>query len=440
MPDYHPVVEKYGLQVLEAAGFLNDTDVQMTPDLRGQLAIAGYRNPEGEMRKMLHPVFRRDLWTNASKAQFAVMQPSILLATAILDDPVTLCYFHALTVPAKEMETLSLDTCTVRTECKVMEIPEYLTAVEQNEILDKLCKTREWIQWTLTDSLFAATGQTNRIEDEVGNKRPASSSKTAQSMIEISSYFTEVLLYHRALKTNPHDSRHEDIHLDTLLTAGIKPSHLRSQISLNSSMNRTIIQLTITLLHEFTHAFTIAWHERQDSSPSSPSSLHASIADTMQDVLKEPFCPGNKSNEQGFCFENYIFGGVVKPIHTLLPVLSDAFVAQQMCLAVLGLSISQTWDIWAENDGSHDMGIVDDSNNMTSPLERGNDIQFPVPAKWVSWLVGERCWGEEVQRFGLQVAVKVPKVKGWGVVRKEQGERGVWGTGEERWGGCGRGG
>ncbi|KAI5203943.1 hypothetical protein E4T39_03904 [Aureobasidium subglaciale] len=124
MPDYHSVLEKYGLQVLEVAGFLNDTDVEITSDIR-----------------VLHPVFRRNLWRDMTKEQYAMMRPSILLATAILDDPVTLCYFHALAVPAREMKTILLDTFTAKTDCKVVMIPDVLTAVEQREIFNKLCKT-----------------------------------------------------------------------------------------------------------------------------------------------------------------------------------------------------------------------------------------------------------------------------------------------------------
>ncbi|KEQ91570.1 hypothetical protein AUEXF2481DRAFT_462261 [Aureobasidium subglaciale EXF-2481] len=61
-PDYHPILEKYGLKILNRAGFINNNlwkeDAIVGPS--GVLAFAPFRNPGVDEDEMLHPILRRD--------------------------------------------------------------------------------------------------------------------------------------------------------------------------------------------------------------------------------------------------------------------------------------------------------------------------------------------------------------------------------------------
>lgn len=130
-PDYNPVHEKYGLKILNAAGFINSIHPYeaITIGPMGRLYGNSYRNPTWDPAEKLHPVFRRSMWHGISDEQYALLHPALNLASAILDDPTTLNYFHALSQPASSMTTV-LDSDTGLT-CKIVDIPATLTEAQQ---------------------------------------------------------------------------------------------------------------------------------------------------------------------------------------------------------------------------------------------------------------------------------------------------------------------
>ena len=89
------VVHKWGLQMLERAGFLN-VDVLLADDWYmspfGKFA-AEVTNLQRLPDQRIHPVFWKDLWHKTTDTDYDLMRPALILASAFLDDPTTLCLF-----------------------------------------------------------------------------------------------------------------------------------------------------------------------------------------------------------------------------------------------------------------------------------------------------------------------------------------------------------
>ncbi|CAD0099766.1 unnamed protein product [Aureobasidium mustum] len=197
--------------------------------------------------------------------------------------------------------------------------------------------------------------------------------------------------------------------------AGIHTSR-RAPINHISAIYRTGLLLASTLLHEFTHAFAMAYFE---------------IPHTQDpDHVYEPWVRGNRANEQGWSFENYIFGGVVNPYTIGIPPMNPNFTGYlQSVAAPFGFYTHQQWDLWMQNNGySGHVMDSDRKDDQDFPPER----VFPVPQAWVHWLYSDDLWKDQVHRFGLSV-VKVPKLQEWGVTFRCEGEIGAYRTGEDRW-------
>jgi len=148
IPDYPVLIEKYGLQVLEAAGFLNHESNFISKRINGRLASESWRIDQGDtdIETKIHPVLRREMWNRVTDSQYLLIQPALLLATAILDDPVTLCYFHALAEPVTSMDTVSHVSAGLTADCKIMRIPNSLTEDQQRDIYMKLHSMTEYLQ------------------------------------------------------------------------------------------------------------------------------------------------------------------------------------------------------------------------------------------------------------------------------------------------------
>jgi len=138
----------WGFPVLEKAGFINfypgDDDVNMKPLGR----LAGKRNPSGRKTELIHPVLRRGMWKDIEDDQYDLMEPAILLASAILDDPATLAFFHAIA----DTSSMTQFHDATHGPCFVASIPPTLTDQQQTEVYDKVMKTRAWTAWHLMSS------------------------------------------------------------------------------------------------------------------------------------------------------------------------------------------------------------------------------------------------------------------------------------------------
>lgn len=143
-PDWHPLLEKWGLQVFSAAGFINST------------AYGGFgqgQMPEGRLTALtgngpLHPLLREDMWQGLRAGEFTLMEPAIRLASAILDDPETLRFFAGLMVPSDQMPYVNLP--------HIGRCPRFAPSppLDVNALADaykKICDVRGYLVWRLED-------------------------------------------------------------------------------------------------------------------------------------------------------------------------------------------------------------------------------------------------------------------------------------------------
>jgi len=148
-PDYHPILEKSGLKILNAAGFINNLHPleEMGIGPVGQLHFFDWRNPKFDQNERIHPVFRFEMWHGISQQDYELMHHSLILASAVLDDPMVLCYFHAMRQPVASMDTV-IDPDTFLT-CRIVDIPAILTPQQQIETYQAMCDMRRWTYWSI---------------------------------------------------------------------------------------------------------------------------------------------------------------------------------------------------------------------------------------------------------------------------------------------------
>lgn len=177
VPDYPVLLEKYGLQVLEAAGFLNHESDPISKRINGRLASKPWRIDKGatDIETKIHPVFRQSKWDGITDRQYTLMHPALLLATAILDDPVTLCYLYALAEPVASMDTVSHASAGLTADCKIMKIPDSLTDDQQRDTYMKLCRMTTYLyDWGFDNENLDSLAYTASISFQGGEPEPAS--------------------------------------------------------------------------------------------------------------------------------------------------------------------------------------------------------------------------------------------------------------------------
>ncbi|KEQ68065.1 hypothetical protein M436DRAFT_59237, partial [Aureobasidium namibiae CBS 147.97] len=165
---WNDVIAKWGLQVLDAAGFL-DLDFGLphsSQEPRGRYFL---KRPEVWKDETLHPVFRRDMWRDGLlDREWSSMKPAFLLASALLDDPSTMCLFYAVATPSCHVY-LSDPTLPF---CRRLQVPDFLTEAQQASTFQKICDMRQrtYFYWESPANLArlgagAATGATHPIND-----------------------------------------------------------------------------------------------------------------------------------------------------------------------------------------------------------------------------------------------------------------------------------
>ncbi|KAI4743497.1 hypothetical protein E4T50_06100 [Aureobasidium sp. EXF-12298] len=412
MPDYPPLLEKYGMQVLEAAGFLNHKEEKPAGEpagdkINGRLAFQPWRNhtKNPNLQSRIHPVLRRNKWIGIDDHQYSLMVPSLLLASAILDDPVTLTYFYALSMPSAEMDTIKHVSAGLTADCKIMKIPYNLTEAQLVETYHKLFLMTAWLEnWSFYDDGNPVYGYTERIKDKWNHYEP----------IRIKPTFMKILEYDWKSSMGPDEKEYYELLDDILKMAGI-PLSQRAHINSTSAIYRTQWFLAKLMLHEFTHAFCMAYFELPlDWTPGIPT---------------EPWAPSDRCNEQGWAFENFVLGGVLKPMTVGIPPMHIQLHDLQGALVPFGFYTTQFWDRWLGNrKGSH-------YSTMDSDRKEGDEVrqrEYPIPQAWTQWLFSGDLWADQVIRFGLRV-IKVPKPKEWEIPAYKYGRLGRYCTGEDRW-------
>ncbi|THY52790.1 hypothetical protein D6C97_06265 [Aureobasidium pullulans] len=406
-PDYNVLLEKYGMQVLAASGFLNHTGAKMSEEIYGRLAFADFRNPTHEETLKIHPVLRPNMWGKTTPQVYAMIMPVLRLVTAVLDDPVTLSYYHALSSPSDLMDTrVYTFPDGIETECKTMDVPDTLSEAEQRAVYDKMCEMRRWTSWKFetnsNEDWHAIVRPRKASEHDAADYLAASVPGTKQSDISIKRYFLSGLnLIAAHQQSSGHDERYMQAFVDAFTMAGIT-AEKRAKVSLVSAMYRTTLFLAEVMLHEFAHAFSFAYYE-----------THKSFY-----APNDPWVRGNRSNEQGHSFVNHIFGGVFRPI--TVSSMRDEFEDIQYAIAPCGFFTTKTWDVWDYHDEDerqpYDVMEVGNADSYSSPMP--DDIKYPVPQEWTEYMFTKDAWESDVARFGMN-AIKIPKPAEWQIAEHD---------------------
>lgn len=151
--EWSDVIAKWGLQALNKAGFLN-LDLGL-PDMSADPKGRYFSNrPEVWKDEALHPVFRRDMWKHGlSDQEWSAIRPAFLLASALLDDPNTMCLFHAIETPARHLYIMD----PLLKKCIRLHPRDSLTEAEQATVFQRICEMRlyTYFYWETDDNLDA---------------------------------------------------------------------------------------------------------------------------------------------------------------------------------------------------------------------------------------------------------------------------------------------
>ncbi|KAG9644994.1 hypothetical protein KCV04_g4006, partial [Aureobasidium melanogenum] len=381
---WDPISMKWGLQVLEKAGFINlEADVRnnTSADPKGRFFD---KRPSNWRDDLIHPVFRKDMWRNIIDSEWDALRPASLLATAFLDDPTTLCLFHAL---SKSSDHITFQDPNFGT-CKRLQVPATLTEAEQLSTFQKICDMRQWTSFQWEDNATMAMvpvgfGRTYPLDSQ------ASSPYTCQSKITIVRSYCEVLMQYRD-KDKTRD--YQKFFRSVLWEAGVpnirRPEGLSN--NLESAFLRTTFLLANHLLHEFAHAFCFAYFEI-------PS-------------LGLPYYPwvgDSRDNEFGHAMERHVHGGIPWANNFEDPKRPDmGQTLRRGTYAPFGIYFAEKYSQWATPGDANKMHLVKGSEkDFKSPC-----VYYPLAQQQIYNYFLTKTWTENVPRYGLD-AIKFTKIK-----------------------------
>ncbi|KAI4716848.1 hypothetical protein E4T48_06978 [Aureobasidium sp. EXF-10727] len=364
-PKWHALLDKWGFPVLEKAGFLRydapEEDEYMAPI--GRLAKA--RNPSGDDDKLIHPVLRREMWKDINDEEYGLLEPALLLASALLDDPATLTFLYAVA----DVKAMTEFQDTVHGVGKVVSMPTTLTNAQQTAVFEKILAMRSWMTWNfapqrdmLADNAYGLTDWRKDANDE---KMRASSQDCYQSEVFLCQTFLDVLQRYEDDFSNGTSTHKESLEA-WLDRANVPASRRPKVIDATSAYDRTNFFLADTIVHEFAHAFNGAYFPLPDTT--APS---------------EPWIQGNRSNEMGSAFMSYLLGG--EPY---------------------------SMPYYSKDEGERTTTADRDQALATE------QVFYPVPQKWV-WNMGtQETWLHQVPRFGMAV-LRLPRLEDWAIGQKK---------------------
>ncbi|KAI5199428.1 hypothetical protein E4T39_06258 [Aureobasidium subglaciale] len=402
-PDWHPLLEKWGLQVLNKAGFINYKPAKLEQYMDPIGQGAKERNPYENEDERVHPVLRQDMWPNISDDDYELLQPALLLATAILDEPQTIALLYSI---SNDTATLPQFVDPKHGPCKLV-VPMALTDTTDMEVaFERILEMREWTSWQFKSvqdlEKYNALGLTwYRFST---NGRPLEAARP-QAFLD-------------ALRTFDSDVSNDTDHLQDRLTipldlASVPPSRRLRSLDASSAISRTNLYLAQVLIHELSHAFSRAYFQvPTDFEPC------------------EPWIQGNRSNEIGYAVVNHLLNGIPEPTRIQPVGMSAEEDQRQTACPGLGLYFESRWDLWDEESKTRRTKVLTSNTGSGLATQR----VYPVPQRYVHDMNTEETWKNQVPRFGLR-SLHLPKCEDWAVDLLPVGTgKGHWRTGEDRWG------
>ncbi|KAH0394616.1 hypothetical protein KCU89_g11177, partial [Aureobasidium melanogenum] len=400
---WDPITTKWGLQVLEKAGFIN-----LEVDVRNALADPKGRffdkRPSGWRDDPIHPIFRKDMWRNITDLEYDTLRPAFLLASALLDDPTTLCLFHAL---FNTSDHITFQDPNFKT-CRKLQVPTTLTDAEQLSTFHKICDMRQWtsFQWEDTAKMAAipAFGKTGALKAFAsGPQVPTvmlfktttnnSLSHTYRTKISMSRVYCEALMQYQS---KDETSEYQDFFNGILAEAGVPTSRKPSGLSnnLESAHLRTTVLFAGILLHEFAHAFCFAYFAIPDL-----------------DLPTEPWVGDSRDGEFGWAMERHVFGAVAHGSNFTDPRRGDPEQLMRVSLyAPFGIHFTEKPHQWAmPGDASKRYLVKGSEKDFESPC-----VYYPLAQQQIYSYFNTKMWTEDVPRYGLD-AVQYTKISQWAV-------------------------
>ncbi|KAI4852866.1 hypothetical protein E4T44_01212 [Aureobasidium sp. EXF-8845] len=383
-PEVSPLIRKWGLQILEAAGFVNhEPEVgEVYTDPIGRLAKT--RNPLDEPEKQIHPVLRREMFTSITNEDYELMQPALLLASAILDDPTTLHFFYAVSHLAQH----SWITHPKLGKCRVVTVPATLTKAQQTAAIKKIMDMRSWTSWEINDHEYFKDNIALAVTDT--RSPPYHTSSSVDTV-----YKTNITLSPQWIATLK--GFDEDIYSNgveynktvqnILDQAGVPANRRPNKFHLVSAIMRVNVKLATAIVHEFSHAF-----------------VRANVEGPLE-TYSEPWIAGYRSNEMGCAVENHVFGGWFHALPIYDSSQSKSECHKQVITAPFGSHFVDPWDALSRNN-------IRTGELVLSNTPTGQVLSYPIPQRYFYKMHTEEMWGQRVPRYGLN-ALKLPKVYGW---------------------------
>lgn len=96
----------------------------------------------------IHPLLRQEMWQGLRADEYALMEPAIRLASAILDDPDTLRFFAGLMVPSDQMPCVNIPHIG---KCPIYGPSQSLDTTAQADVYKKLLDMRRHMVWRLEE-------------------------------------------------------------------------------------------------------------------------------------------------------------------------------------------------------------------------------------------------------------------------------------------------
>ncbi|KAH0387923.1 hypothetical protein KCU92_g1228, partial [Aureobasidium melanogenum] len=400
---WDPITTKWGLQVLEKAGFINlEVDVRNAfGDPKGRFFD---KRPSGWRDDPIHPIFRKDMWRNITDSEYDTLRPSFLLASALLDDPTTLCLFHAL---LNTSDHITFQDPNFKT-CRKLQVPITLTEAEQLSTFHKICDMRQWtsFQWEDTAKMAAipAFGKTGALKAFAsGPQVPTvmlfktttdnSLSHTYRTKISMSRVYCEALMQYQS---KDETSEYQDFFNGILAKAGVPTSRKPSGLSnnLESAQLRTTVLFAGILLHEFAHAFCFAYFAIPDL-----------------DLPTEPWVGDSRDGEFGWAMERHVFGAVAHGSNfTNLRRGDPEQLMRVSVYAPFGIHFTEKPHQWAmPGDASKRHLVRGSKKDFESPC-----VYYPLAQQQIYNYFSTKMWTEDVPRYGLD-AVQYTKISQWAV-------------------------
>ncbi|KAI5200401.1 hypothetical protein E4T38_06557 [Aureobasidium subglaciale] len=381
--DWNPLLDKWGMQVLNKAGFINYTppssEKYMDPIGHG----AEERNPGDTEAERIHPVLQQDMWRNVSDDDFELLKPALLLATAILDEPETIALLRCIT---NDTATLPHFEDPKHGSCKLV-IPVTPTDPEDMDVaFERMLQMRQWMSWQFRSveefKTYEAMGLTMYRYGVDGEALEAARDQA----------FLDAFCTFDADVSNDTDVLQDRLIMPLDIASVPNSRRLRSLDSA-SVMDRTNFYFAQTLIHEFAHAFSRAYSQTL----------------AFESEPAEPWLQGNTCNELGYAVINHIFGGCPEPTRILSTSLPGYEHLMQLACPPLGMHFNRKWDLWWDNAEDGEIRV---KSEKVDP--KATQRVYPVPQRYVHDMGVEETWKNQVPRFGLR-ALHLPKCDDWAV-------------------------